>query len=529
MDGIGWSPRQLGNAVYAAKTPNLDRYAQQPLWSTLKAHGSAIGMPTDADMGNSEVGHNILGAGRTFDQGAKRVQQALDQGDAFNGYWQTQIQHCKQHRRTLHLLGLLSDGNVHSHIQHLFALIHEAHRQHLESVAVHILLDGRDVERTSALHYVEQLETLLASKNRRTHFNYRIASGGGRMHITMDRYGADWPMVEKGFRTHVHGDAPGFVSATAAILAARSECPNISDQDLPPFVVCSEGQPVGRIQDGDALVIFNFRGDRVLQICECFEAETFSHFQRGSVPKILFSGMTLYDGDTQSPKHYLVPPPHIDNTLSETLCQAGKRQLAVAETQKFGHITYFWNGNRSGKFSETLEDYIEIPSLPAPFDANPAMRANEITQNIIAALPNYPFLRLNLANGDMVGHTGNFAATIAAVETVDRCLGQLEHAVLHAQGSLIVTADHGNADEMFEFDHITQQAKCNTHGEYIPRNSHSLNPVPFAAILPPRYATHYQINPHAQRHLGNIANTVLVLLGFMPHDFYLPGLLIPRS
>jgi 2,3-bisphosphoglycerate-independent phosphoglycerate mutase len=540
MDGIGQGKKDLGDAVAAAATPNLDRYATGPLSFSLAAPGTAVGMPSNDDMGNSEVGHNALGAGRIFDQGAKRVAEAIASGDVFRAdIWQKMVGHSCHQRATLHFIGLLSDGNVHSHIDHLLAMLQRADSEQVPRVRVHILLDGRDVGRTSALTYVDRLEALLAQINRGANRSYAIASGGGRMVITMDRYGADWPMVARGWQTHVQGRvgpasdplAPCWAaSAGAAIAAQRAANPSLGDQDLLPFVVGHEGQPIGPIRDGDCVIAFNFRGDRMLQWVRATEEDDFSQFIRPSRPKVLFAGMTQYDGDTQRPKHFLVSPPTIDCTVSELLCGAGVRQLACSETQKFGHVTYFWSGNRSLAFDNHLEEAVEIPSLSLPFAQQPQMRAQEITNAVLQRLQagRCNFARLNYANGDMVGHTGDFAATVLAVQEVDRCLGILETAVLALGGMLVVTADHGNAEDMVERDKKTGVPLRDAHNGLIAKTSHSLNPVPLHFVGSPALLSRLESTRCPQPGLGNLAATLCVLLGFVAPEIYLPPLLCWR-
>ncbi|HET6346025.1 MAG TPA: 2,3-bisphosphoglycerate-independent phosphoglycerate mutase, partial [Myxococcota bacterium] len=486
MDGVGIGPGDAADAVAKAKTPNLDRFRKEGFVTALRAHGRAVGMPTDDDMGNSEVGHNAIGAGRIFDQGAKLVAEAIASGAVFESdVWQRMVGQCTRDAAPLHFIGLLSDGNVHSHIDHLLALIARADSEGIREVYVHALLDGRDVPKTSALTYIDKLEAALSPINARPNRRYRVASGGGRMFITMDRYEADWPMVERGWKTHVLGEGRGFASAREAVETFRIEKPGVNDQDLPAFVVYADGKPVAPIRDGACVIAFNFRGDRMLELVSAFEDERLTKFARGPRPDVFFAGMTLYDGDTHRPRHYLVAPPQIRCTLSELLCDAGVTQLACSETQKFGHVTYFWNGNRSGTFDDALERYVEVPSRPPPFDAHPEMRAPEITEAVRRELASgkFRFARLNFANGDMVGHTGNFEATVHAVEAVDRALGDLAKDLHAMGGALIVTADHGNADDMAERDKKTGQPLLDHSGRLIPKTSHSLNPVPFYVVL----------------------------------------------
>ena len=515
MDGVGLGPDYAGNAVKAAYKPTLDGLMASSVWTRLNAHGTAVGMPSDADMGNSEVGHNALGAGRVFDQGAKLVQEAIDRGQLWNGKgWQEIIANCLAKNSTLHLMGLLSDGNVHSHINHVKAMVVEAKKRGVNKVAVHAMIDGRDVGETSALDYTEPFEAWLTSVDS----NYGIASGGGRMQITMDRYEADWSMVERGWKFHVLAEGRQFPSASAAIKAFRTEKPGVIDQDLPGFVISRAGKPFAPIVDGDSVVFFNFRGDRAVEISKAFVGQV--PFERVRTPQVCFAGMMTYDGDTNLPPRILVTPPLIDRTLGEYLVASGVRQLACSETQKFGHVTYFWNGNRSGYLDQSLETYIEVPSDRISFDQRPWMKAAEITDAVISGLQAKPygFARLNYANGDMVGHTGNFDATRLAVEVVDLALARLLPAVKALGGVVIVTADHGNADEMYELDKKGGVKMENNRPKS--KTSHTLNQVP-AIIYDPQFTGEYRLDASvAKPGLANVAATALFLMGYQAPDGY---------
>jgi len=518
MDGIGIGPEDETNAVYLAQTPNLDRLFQSRLYTQIRAHGTAVGLPSDKDMGNSEVGHNALGAGRVFDQGARLVNRAIKTGRIFETeLWQT-ILDCGTRGGALHFIGLLSDGNVHSHIDQLFALIDRCAEQGLPRVRVHPLLDGRDVGERSALDYVVPTREKLEAISETRDLDYCIASGGGRMKVTMDRYNADWDIVKRGWEAHVQGKGRPFKSAEEAVQTYYAKDPEITDQYMEAFVIVDgDGEPVGRIQDGDAVIFFNFRGDRAIEISRAFTEKDFSEFDRGPLPDVIYAGMMEYDGDTHIPPHYLVTPPDIDRTVSEYLCAAGVSSFAVSETQKFGHVTYFWNGNRSGYIDPTLETYIEMPSDKIEFDKAPKMKALEIRDKTIELLRSgkYRFGRLNFANGDMVGHTGVMEAAIIAVETVDRCVGELLDVIEDLDGLAVVTADHGNADVMFSLD---------KNGNKNIRTAHSLNPVPFV-IFDPGYHGAYEMAGIENPGLSNVAATLLNLLGFEKVEDYDPSLI----
>ena len=526
MDGVGYGAQNESDAVWLARKPTLDRLHATCPRTRLRAHGVAVGMPSDADMGNSEVGHNALGAGRVYDQGAKLVQNAVDSGLLYErDEWKAVTQRARERSTPVHFVGLLSDGNVHSHIAHLQAMIERCNQEEVRSVRVHALLDGRDVPETSGLIYIDQLEQQLAAINARGDRDYRIASGGGRMVITMDRYEADWSMVDRGYATHVRGEGRTFKSAREAIETYRGEHAGLSDQNLPPFVIAGDdGQPVGRIEDGSSVVLFNFRGDRAIEFSVAMESEHFDKFDRKVRPDVLFAGMMQYDGDLQLPKRFLVPPPAIEHTLGEYLARNRVAQYASSETQKFGHVTYFWNGNRSGKFDDQYETYVEIPSEVAPFEERPWMKAAEITDRLIEALisQKYRHLRVNYANGDMVGHTGFRDAAVQAVEAVDLSIGRLLPVVAALHGALIVTADHGNADEMFEVDK-KGAIKHDKEGRPLVKTSHTLNPVPMLLYAP---GYDFKVDESVEQPgLGNVASTVLSLLGLRAPDGFMPSLL----
>ncbi|MCK5199201.1 MAG: 2,3-bisphosphoglycerate-independent phosphoglycerate mutase, partial [Spirochaetales bacterium] len=355
MDGVGFGKYKDGDSFAAAHTEILDKLIHENPMVQLKAHGRAVGLPDDSDMGNSEVGHNAIGCGRVFDQGAKLVSNSIKTGKMFEGdIWKKLRDNVKIKNSTLHLLGLLSDGNVHSHIDHLKAMIIRAKEDGVKRVRIHALLDGRDVGETSALDYFDPFEAFL-NELRSDSFDAAIASGGGRMVITMDRYNADWNMVKKGWETHILGEGRSFKSAHKAIEILRNESGAI-DQDIPPFVISNGDIPVGTVEDGDSFILFNFRGDRALEITASFEqGDSFGKFERKRTPLVEYAGMMEYDGDLHVPSQYLVSPPSIDRTMCEYLTASGIKQYSISETQKFGHITYFFNGNRSGKFSEELE------------------------------------------------------------------------------------------------------------------------------------------------------------------------------
>ena len=517
MDGVGLAPDTVSNAVATAYTPTLDMLMKNYPMVSLKAHGTAVGLPSDDDMGNSEVGHNALGAGQVFAQGAKLVSQSIESGKMFaSETWQTIVSNVKSNNSTLHFLGLFSDGNVHSHIDHLKAMIVKAKDEGVASVRVHILIDGRDVGETSALEYIDPFEAFIAEL-RDASFDIKIASGGGRMKITMDRYEADWSMVERGWQTHVLGEGRQFASAAEAVKTYRAEL-SVIDQDLPPFVIAENGAPVGTINDGDSVIFFNFRGDRAIEISKTFDAKDgeFDKFDRKRVPSVVYAGMLEYDGDLHIPSRYLVSPPEITNTMSEYLTLSGVKQLAISETQKYGHVTYFWNGNRSGKFSEELETYIEIPSDVVPFEQRPWMKCAEITDKLIECLESgeYKYLRVNFPNGDMVGHTGSLLATRCSMEALDLQLARILKVLDKVGGVALITADHGNADEMYEMDKKTGLPKADKNGNYKSKTSHTLNPVPCIIYDNVTNGAYTVKADEGNFGLSNVAATMVNLMGF---------------
>jgi len=527
MDGYGLPKTEAGSAIAAARKPVLDRlFAAYPN-IRLRAHGTAVGMPSDDDMGNSEVGHNAIGAGQVYSQGAALVANAIADGAIWQGEaWQQIVAGAKAGRGVIHFMGLFSDGNVHSHIDHLKAMVVQAKAEGVPTVRIHALLDGRDVPETSALEYVVPFEAFLKEVSG-AGFDARIASGGGRQNITMDRYDANWTMVEAGWKTHVLGLGQQFPDAVAAVNGLREQNPGTIDQDLPPFVIADQGQAIGTIEDGDSVVFFNFRGDRAIEITRAFEEAAFDKFDRVRAPKVTYAGMLQYDGDLKLPARFLVAPPAIKDTTGEWFSKAGIAQFACSETQKFGHVTYFWNGNRSGKFDG--ETWLEVPSDVVPFEQRPWMKAAEIADAMIAALKSgqYQTLRCNFANGDMVGHTGNFRAATMAVEAVDLALGRILPVIDALGGVALITADHGNADEMYELDKKTKAPAQNADGSFKAKTAHTLNPVPLI-LYDNVSGGKLALKQTEKAGLSNIAATVANLLGLEKHAAWDESLLEVR-
>jgi len=391
-------------------------------------------------------------------------------------------------------------------------MLKQAKAEGLSRVRLHALLDGRDVPATSGLTYINMIEDVMKELNDDT-FDARIASGGGRMTLTMDRYNADWSMVERGWKAHVLGEGEKFSSATEAY-NSLIETTGLTDQNLPGFVIAEDGKAIGTIEDHDSVVLFNFRGDRAIEISRSFdEKESFNEFDRVRVPDVMYAGMLEYDGDLHIPENYLVNPPKIENTMSEKFVAQGIKSYAISETQKYGHMTYFWNGNNSSKFSEELETWVEVPSDVVPFDQRPWMKAAEVTDLLVDAIESkeYDFLRVNYPNGDMVGHTGDYQAAIIGVETVDLCIKRLMDACDKAGYALMIMADHGNADEMLE-------KKKNPGDISKPKTSHTLAKVPFIV-----YNADVEFK-EGDFGLANVAATVAKIMGVEADNSWLESI-----
>ncbi|OMO87968.1 Phosphoglycerate mutase, 2,3-bisphosphoglycerate-independent [Corchorus capsularis] len=477
------------------------------------------GLPTEDDMGNSEVGHNALGAGRIFAQGAKLVDQALASGKIYEGEGFKYISECFQNA-TLHLIGLLSDGGVHSRLDQLQLLLKGVSERGAKRIRVHVLTDGRDVLDGSSVGFVETLENDLA-KLREKGVDAKIASGGGRMYVTMDRYENDWDVVKRGWDAQVLGEAPyKFTNALEAVKKLRE---NANDQYLPPFVIVDENdKAVGPIVDGDAVVTFNFRADRMVMLAKALEYPDFDKFDRVRFPKIRYAGMLQYDGELKLPSKYLVSPPEIDRTSGEYLVKNGIRTFACSETVKFGHVTFFWNGNRSGYFNSELEEYVEIPSdVGITFNVKPNMKALEIGEKARDAILSRKFdqVRVNIPNGDMVGHTGDIQATVVACKAADEAVKMILDAIEQVGGIYVVTADHGNAEDMVKRNKSGQPLK-HKNGELQILTSHTCLPVPIA-IGGPGLAPGVRFRKDVPTGgLANVAATVMNLHGFVaPSDY----------
>ena len=500
MDGVGIAPAGEGNAVAAAYTPTLDMLMAKYPHIPLKAHGTAVGLPSDDDMGNSEVGHNALGSGQVFAQGAKLVSQSIETGKMFaSDTWKKVIGNVKTNNSVLHFLGLFSDGNVHSHIDHLKAMITEAKKEGVHTVRVHILLDGRDVGETSALDYIDPFEDFLSSL-RDGSFDIKIASGGGRMKITMDRYEANWQMVADGWRTHVLGEGRQFASAAEAVKTYRAETGAI-DQDLPPFVIAENGKPVGTVNDGDSVIFFNFRPDRARQMTRVFTDKEFDGFEREQIKLSHFVTMTEYDPTFDVEVAF--PKTFPENVLADVIAANGLKQLHTAETEKYAHVTFFLNGGIEEPKEGEERVLVASPKV-ATYDLQPEMSAPEVTEKLVAAIneDRADFYIVNFANCDMVGHTGVFDAAVKAVEAVDDALSKVVPAILAKGGFALITADHGNADHMFDVA---------SDGSKHPFTAHTTNRVPFIIV-----DEKAQLTGIEDGRLSDIAPTMLTMAGIEP-------------
>eukprot|EP00727_Mastigamoeba_balamuthi_P005626 m51a1_g1683 putative -bisphosphoglycerate-independent phosphoglycerate mutase (557) ;mRNA; r:438447-440699 len=530
LDGFGVDKPGPGNAVVQADMKYYNSLVaeakERHLYALIKAHGPAVGLPTDGDMGNSEVGHNALGCGQVYSQGTKLVNESLASGAFFKTKnWDETVGAVARSGKALHFFGLWSDGNVHSHVDQVFKMIDGAIATGVKHIRVHPLLDGRDVAPDSGLKYIARLEEKLAEV-RKAGIDAVIASGGGRMTVTMDRYESDWSIVKRGWDAMVRGivteteitaEYPGyFKSATEAIECARRVFPKKLDQFNPPFVVVGEdGKPLGRMVDGDGVINFNFRGDRAIQISKAFDQDNFTAFDRVERPKVHYAGLMEYDTEWHIPRTFLVPPPSIQHISSQYLVDAGVTSYALAETHKFGHMTFFWNGNRSGYLNRDLELYEEVTSLPnEETEGHPEMKAREVTDKLLAALATkkYKYLRVNYANPDMVGHTGNIKACIEALHVIDGILAEVIPAIAAQKGLALILADHGNIEQMIDKTGAVM-------------TSHTTNPVNFI-IVDTSYKGDYVVDTTgiAQPGLTNVTATFMNLLGFKEPSMYARGL-----
>ncbi|WP_079475503.1 2,3-bisphosphoglycerate-independent phosphoglycerate mutase [Marinococcus halophilus] len=457
LDGYACREETKGNAVAKANTPNFDRYWKQYPHETLTAFGEAVGLP-EGQMGNSEVGHMNIGAGRVVYQSLSLINKGIKEGTFKNNQaFQHAVDHVKENDSALHLFGLLSDGGVHSHIDHLKALLDMANEKEIERVYVHAFLDGRDVGQRSAKQYVSEVEDYMKEIG-----TGDIATVQGR-YYAMDRDNR-WERVDKSYRAITYGEGPSYETAEEAVDASYEE--EVWDEFVLPSVITKEGEAVGRLQDNDAVIFFNFRPDRAIQLSQVFTQDGFNGLERGDKfpSNLKFVSMTQYSDSVNAEIAY--PPQDLVNTMGEIVSDAGLHQLRIAETEKYPHVTFFFSGGREEEFKGETRVLIDSPKV-ATYDLQPEMSIYEVTEALESEIQSekHDFIVLNFANPDMVGHSGDLEATVKAIEAVDECLGRVVDLLHDKGGRAIITADHGNSDEV-------------TTPDDKPMTAHTTNPVP---------------------------------------------------
>lgn len=487
LDGWGYSQDNKGNAVAAANMSNLSSLLDEYPKSLLKACGTDVGLP-EGQMGNSEVGHLNIGAGRIVYQELTRIHKAIEDGELYkNKILLEAMERLKGTGKSLHLMGLLSDGGVHSHIKHLFALLDMAAQEGVENIYVHPILDGRDVLPQSAKGYITQLENKLSKLGKG-----KIATISGR-YYAMDRDNR-WDRVEKAYRAYVFGDAHMETCPMAAI--EQSYDIKIVDEFVQPTaIVNGKGQPIATINEGDSVIFFNFRADRAREITRAFVDEKFEAFPRPNRPQVNFVCLTEYDSTIDCPVAF--PPQNLENTLGEVLADNGLKQLRLAETEKYAHVTFFFNGGIEEANEGEDRLLISSPDV-STYNLKPEMSAYEVTEALLSQVreDKYDVIIMNLANADMVAHTGDFEAAIKALEVVDECVGRIVKEVQEKGGTLLITSDHGNAEYMLDTE------------TDLPITAHSCNMVPF--ILVDDYYKGKSLRGSSS--LRDIAPTILGLL-----------------
>jgi 2,3-bisphosphoglycerate-independent phosphoglycerate mutase len=457
LDGFGINPRKEGNAVANAATPNLDKLLKNYPNSRLSMSGVDVGLP-DGQMGNSEVGHMILGAGRIVYQDLTLIHKDIDDGTFYkNPVLLDALRKTKAKSNRLHLLGLLGDGGVHSHQRHMEAIIEMARREQIGAVYLHLFLDGRDTPPNSAEQFVLDLD-----EKRKAYPNAKIATVTGR-YYAMDR-DKRWDRVEKAYLCLTEGSGNKAPSALDAIRASYKE--KITDEFVLPTVIASEGL----IRDGDGVIFFNFRADRARELTRALTDEEFNEFSRRRIDLANFVTMTQYDETFKVPVAYA--PREIRRILGEITSQANVRQLRIAETEKYAHVTYFFNGGEESKFPGEERILIPSPRDVATYDLKPEMSAREVTESLVKYVreQDVGLVIANYANADMVGHTGNFEAAVRAVEVIDDCLGKVVDAAMSKKGKVVITADHGNIEQLIDYD------------TGMPHTAHTTNLVPVILV-----------------------------------------------
>lgn len=463
LDGWGVMPPSRGNAISLAATPNLDRLMQSYPVTTVQAAGEAVGLPW-GEMGNSEVGHLNIGAGKILYQALPRITRSISDGSFFERPALLSVaEHVKNNNSQLHLAGLVSSGGIHSFNEHLYALLEFCLKRQIQSVFVHAFLDGRDTPYNSAKNFVAKLERVMARGKIGA-----LATLAGRF-WAMDRDG-HWDRTEKAYRAMVEGKSDTVATSPSKAMTASYAKKIYDEEFVPTALVSSNGRPVAMVQGNDAVIFFNFRSDRMRQIVKAFAQPEFTEFARMHHPKnLVVATMTEYEEGL--PVHVVFPPEHVSNPLAKVLSDAGVRQLHIAETEKYAHVTFFLNGGTEKAFPN--EDRLLVPSpRDVPYDQKPEMSGREITEKILQELEEdkHDVIIANFANADMVGHTGNLPAIVKAVEFVDGWIGQIAEAVLKVNGLLIVTADHGNAEQSMDLQ------------TGVIDKEHTSNPVPFLVV-----------------------------------------------
>lgn len=511
LDGYGLGKHDHTDAVFHANTPFIDSLFGRYPHSKLAAHGNFVGLPGEKDLGGSEVGHLTLGAGMIIDQGPSLIKNAIDSGSFYKE--PILIQAISQAKdNAMHLIGLLSDGNVHSHLDHFVTIIEEAARQGVRKCYVHALLDGRDVGIQSATDYTERLEELFANiMSEHPDYDYSFASAGGREVITMDRDN-NWAKVQKGWKTHVEGNSGViFDSINEGILHFREQKPDLVDQDCPPFNIRSKAGDTIKIEDSDVVIFMNFRADRAIEITRAFTEPDFKEFEKERNPNVFFAGMMVYDEDTNTPENQIMQGAKVDNPFGRRVLEYGLNQFRLAETQKFAHVTFFFNGGYKNPLDAKKEIYSLIDSDKVDsFSQAPAMKAAEIGiqgEKMILG-KEFDYGLINFANADMVGHTGDFLAAVKAVEAVDAALKRICDAVAKVNGIAVITADHGNADEMIIPNKKTGIEEIST--------KHSINRVPLILFDPLFKPGDYSLKQETEDtilNLSMISGTNHILMG----------------
>ncbi len=460
LDGFGENTNEKGNAVKLSNTPNIDKLMKMYPTTDIYTSGLNVGLP-DGQMGNSEVGHTNIGAGRIVYQELTRITKSIEDGDFFSiQEFNEAVENCKKNNSSLHIMGLLSDGGVHSHIRHLYALLELAKRKGIENVYVHAFLDGRDTPPASAEGYITKLEEKMKEKE-----IGKIASISGRFYA-MDR-DKRWERVQKCYNAIVNGEGEKAQTAISAIEASYQK--EIFDEFVEPTLICNGDTPIATIKENDSIIFYNFRPDRAREITRALVDSDFDGFETKPL-NLYFVCMTPYD-ETMPNVHVAFKKEALSNTFGEYISGLGLTQLRIAETEKYAHVTFFFNGGEEKQYNG--EDRILVPSPKVEtYDLKPEMSAYEVTDKVLEAIKSkkYNAIILNYANPDMVGHTGNLEAAIKAIETIDECVGKVVEAIEEVKGVLLITADHGNAEQMIDYK----------TGE--PHTAHTTNPVPLVLV-----------------------------------------------